>query len=75
LALVPGNRPELLGGNRKVQYCIRINDQYRVCFGWKDLGTSAEFWLGLQLEYDLRTERQKVGAQFAKQVKAREQAA
>jgi addiction module HigA family antidote len=39
------------------------------------LGTSAEFWLGLQLEYDLRTARQKVGAQIAKQVKAREQAA
>lgn len=39
------------------------------------LGTSAEFWLGLQLEYDLRTARRKVGAQIAKQVKAREQAA
>ena len=39
------------------------------------LGTSAEFCLGLQLEYDLRTARRKVGAQIAKQVKAREQAA
>jgi addiction module HigA family antidote len=39
------------------------------------LGTSAELWLGLQLEYDLRTARQKVGAQIAQQVKAREQAA
>jgi addiction module HigA family antidote len=35
------------------------------------LGTSAEFWLGLQLEYDLRTAQQKAGAQIAKQVKAR----
>jgi len=39
------------------------------------LGTSAEFWLGLQLEYDLRTARQKVGAQIARQVKARDKAA
>jgi len=38
-------------------------------------GTSAEFWLGLQLEYDLRTARQKVGAQIARQVKARDKAA
>lgn len=36
LALVPGNRLEPLGGNRKGQYSIRINDQYRVCFAWKD---------------------------------------
>jgi addiction module HigA family antidote len=39
------------------------------------LGTSAEFWLGLQLEYDLRTAQQKVGAQIARQVKARDEAA
>ena len=39
------------------------------------LGTSAEFWLGLQLEYDLRTAQQKVGAQIARQVKARDKAA
>jgi antitoxin HigA-1 len=39
------------------------------------LGTSAEFWLGLQLEYDLRTARQKAGARIARQVKARDEAA
>jgi len=39
------------------------------------LGTSAEFWLGLQLEYDLRTAQQKVGAQIARQVKTRDKAA
>src|SRR5580704_10091230 len=39
------------------------------------LGTSAEFWMGLQLEYDLRTARQKAGAQIARQVKARDEAA
>jgi addiction module HigA family antidote len=39
------------------------------------LGTSAEFWLGLQLEYDLRTTKLKVGAQIARQVKARGEAA
>ncbi|WP_049456580.1 type II toxin-antitoxin system RelE/ParE family toxin [Stenotrophomonas maltophilia] len=32
----PGNRLEALKGNRKGQYSIRINDQYRICFTWKD---------------------------------------
>jgi toxin HigB-1 len=30
----PGNRLESLAGNRKGQYSIRINDQFRVCFVW-----------------------------------------
>jgi len=30
----PGNRLEALKGDRKGQYSIRINDQYRVCFRW-----------------------------------------
>jgi proteic killer suppression protein len=34
----PGNRLETLKGDRKGQYSIRINDQYRVCFRWTDLG-------------------------------------
>ena len=37
----PGNRLELLRGDRKGQYSIRINDQYRVCFFWTDTGPSA----------------------------------
>lgn len=32
----PGNRLERLVGDRKGQYSIRINDQYRVCFLWND---------------------------------------
>jgi proteic killer suppression protein len=36
LALLPGNRLEALAGDREGQYSIRINDQYRVCFGWRD---------------------------------------
>ena len=36
LASPPANRLELLKGNRAGQYSIRINDQYRVCFRWKD---------------------------------------
>lgn len=36
LAAVRGNRLEKLKGNRKGQYSIRINDQRRVCFKWKD---------------------------------------
>ena len=34
LALLPGNRFEALVGDRKGQYGIRINDQWRVCFEW-----------------------------------------
>jgi len=33
---VPGNRLEKLGGDRKGQYSIRINDQWRICFVWRD---------------------------------------
>ena len=32
----PGNRLEALRGSREGQYSIRINDQYRICFAWKD---------------------------------------
>ena len=32
----PGNRLEALAGNRKGQHSIRINDQWRVCFVWRD---------------------------------------
>jgi toxin HigB-1 len=32
----PGNKLEPLSGDRKGQYSIRINDQWRVCFRWED---------------------------------------
>jgi proteic killer suppression protein len=32
----PGNRLERLAGDRKGQHSIRINDQYRICFRWRD---------------------------------------
>jgi len=32
----PANRFEKLKGNRKNQYSIRINDQYRICFRWEE---------------------------------------
>ena len=35
LAVPPGNRLELLRGNRGGQHSIRINDQFRVCFRWE----------------------------------------
>ena len=34
----PGNRLEALRGDRKGQYSIRINDQFRICFRWTDEG-------------------------------------
>ena len=36
LAALPGNRFEVLKGDRKGQYSIRINDQWRVCFEWPE---------------------------------------
>lgn len=36
LAAVPGNRLELLRGNRRGQHSLRINDQWRICFVWRD---------------------------------------
>ena len=36
LAALPGNRFEALKGNRKGQYSIRINAQWRICFEWPD---------------------------------------
>jgi len=34
---IRGNRFEKLKGDRKGQYSIRINDQYRICFGWENV--------------------------------------
>ena len=34
LLIPPSNKLEQLSGDRKGQYSIRINDQYRVCFSW-----------------------------------------
>jgi proteic killer suppression protein len=34
----PGNQLELLKGNRQGQHSIRINEQYRICFTWTNLG-------------------------------------
>jgi len=36
LNVPPGNHLEKLSGSRHGQYSIRINDQWRICFIWKD---------------------------------------
>ena len=36
LVVLPGNHFEALKGNRKGQYSILINDQWRVCFEWTE---------------------------------------
>ena len=38
LRLPPSNRLEQLRGDRAGQWSMRINDQWRVCFGWTDTG-------------------------------------
>jgi proteic killer suppression protein len=41
LRVPPGNRLEALSGDREGQHSIRINDQYRICFFWKEAGPEA----------------------------------
>ena len=36
LSAFPGNRLEALSGDRRGQHSIRVNDQYRICFVWRD---------------------------------------
>lgn len=36
LKIPPGNRLEALKGKRRGQHSIRINDQWRICFEWKN---------------------------------------
>lgn len=38
----PGNRLEKLVGNRKGQHSIRINNQWRICFKWRDHDNNVE---------------------------------
>lgn len=36
LRVPPGNRLEALKGDRKGQHSIRVNDQWRICFAWRE---------------------------------------
>ena len=38
LRVPPGNRLKSLSGERKGQFSIRINDQFRICFKWNETG-------------------------------------
>ena len=40
LRVPPGNHLEKLSGNREGQWSVRVNDKWRICFGWA--GTNAE---------------------------------
>ena len=41
LRVPPANRLERLQGNREGQYSIRVNDQWRICFEWRQDGAHA----------------------------------
>ncbi|MGA9389614.1 MAG: type II toxin-antitoxin system RelE/ParE family toxin [Candidatus Sulfotelmatobacter sp.] len=41
LKVPPGNQMEALRGDRAGRHSIRVNDQYRICFVWRD-GNAAE---------------------------------
>ena len=36
LRIPPGNRLEALNGNRRGQHSLRINNQWRICFEWRE---------------------------------------
>lgn len=36
MAVPPGNKLKALGGDRKGQHAVRINEQFRLCFVWED---------------------------------------
>ena len=36
MAVPPGNQLEALKGRRKGKYSVRINDQWRICFQWRE---------------------------------------
>lgn len=38
LRMPPGNHLEILHGDRRGQYSIKINDRYRICFVWSEKG-------------------------------------
>ena len=38
LRVPPGNRLEILQGDRRGQYSLRVNEQWRICFVWRDGG-------------------------------------
>ena len=40
LKVPPGNRPEMLRGDRVGQHSIRVNDQWRICFTWSSTGAA-----------------------------------
>ena len=65
--------------DRAGQRSIRINDQWRICFTWKALGTSDRFWMNLQNRYDLdvqfeahRDELDKIKSLVARRCRAGE---
>ena len=41
LRVPPGNRLEALSGDRAGQHSVRINEQYRICFVWTELGPAS----------------------------------
>lgn len=43
LKITPANRLEALKGDRQGQHCIRINDQFRICFLWSKDNNAYEF--------------------------------
>ena len=68
------NRLEKLSGNRSGQYSIRINDQQRITADTalrlaRYFGTSPQFWMGLQSDYDLDVASDALGDRLDREVR------
>ncbi|WP_321162857.1 type II toxin-antitoxin system RelE/ParE family toxin [Methylohalobius crimeensis] len=53
LRIPPGNRLEKLSGDREGQWSIRINNQWRVCFEWRDaMPGMSRLWITIERLYE-----------------------
>ena len=73
LRVPPGIHLEALKHDRAGQHSIRINDQWRICFVWKDgdakfFGMEAQFWMNLQSHYDLEVAKDAIAGKLENEV-------
>lgn len=60
---------ERLSGNRAGQYSIRVNDQWRICFVWRNGDAYDVEVVEYQTRYDLETEKDKLAGRLDEEVK------
>ena len=64
LRIPPANRLEKLFGDREGQYSIRINDQWRICFEWRESDVYNVEIVDYQLGVDTGVFRGRLGSNW-----------